>query len=64
MRRWRKLKNVDKEILISIKSVLSEDPDYHVKFSSVDLYEAYLNENVRTVGEFYKWIGQNKKLRV
>lgn len=48
-----KLKNTDKEILISIKSVLSKDPDYHVKFSSVDLYDAYLRGNVRTVEEFY-----------
>lgn len=51
----QKLKDVDKEILISIKAVLSEDPDYHVKFSSVDLYEACLEGGVRTVEEFYEW---------
>ncbi|HRO65408.1 MAG TPA: hypothetical protein PKU78_04265 [Candidatus Dojkabacteria bacterium] len=49
-----KLKDVDRETLISIKSELSKDPDYHVKFSSVDLYEAYLDGNVRTVQEFYE----------
>lgn len=50
-----KLKSVDREILISIKAILSEDPDYHVKFSSVDLYEAYLEGGVKTVKEFYQW---------
>lgn len=55
-----KLKDVDRETLISIKSELSKDPDYHVKFSSVDLYEAYLNGNVRSAEEFY---GKMKKLR-
>ena len=51
----QKLKDIDKEILISIKAVLSDDPDYHVKFSSVDLYTAYLEGGVKTVEEFYEW---------
>jgi len=53
-KKWKeRLKDVDRETLISIKSELSKDPDYHVKFSSVDLYEAYLEKDVRSVEEFY-----------
>lgn len=51
-----RLKDVDRETLISIKSELSKNPDYHVKFSSVDLYEADLVGNVRTVKGFYERI--------
>ena len=54
-KKWKeKLKDVDREILISIKSELSKDPDYHVKFSSVNLYEAFLEGNVRNAEEFYE----------
>jgi hypothetical protein len=49
-----RLKNADRETLIAIKSELSKNPDYHVKFSSVDLYEAYLEGNIRSPQEFYK----------
>jgi hypothetical protein len=55
-----KLKDVDRETLISIKSELSKDPDYHVKFSSVDLYKAFLEGNVRSAEEFYR---KMKRLR-
>ena len=52
-KKWKeKLKDVNREILISIK--LSKDPNYHVKFSSVDLYEAFLEGNVRNAEEFYE----------
>jgi len=50
------LKNVNKSDLISLKSKLAENPDYHKKFSSVDLYNAYVCDNVRTVEQFYKWL--------
>lgn len=56
-----RLKDVDRETRISIKSELSKDPDYHVKFSSVDLYEAYLEGNVRSTEDFY---GKIKELPI
>jgi hypothetical protein len=49
-----RLKDVNRETLISIKSELSKDPDYHVKFSSVDLYEAFLEGKVSSAEEFYE----------
>jgi hypothetical protein len=54
-KKWKeRLKDVDRETLISIKSELSKDPDYHVKFSSVDLYEAFLEGKVSSAEEFYE----------
>ena len=50
------LKDINKEELIRIKQELSKDKDYHVKFSSVDLYNSYIYGNVRSVKEFYRWL--------
>jgi len=55
------LKNINKNELINIKQELSKDKDYHVKFSSVDLYNSYVHDNVRTVDEFYKWLSTKGK---
>lgn len=51
------LKDVNKQELITLKSELAKDSDYHVKFSSVDLYNAFVNGNVRTVKDFFIWLG-------
>lgn len=53
------LKDINKNELISLKSKLSKNPDYHIKFSSVDLYKAYTSGNVRTVDQFYNWLKTN-----
>ena len=53
------LKNIDKSELINLKAKLAKNPDYHLKFSSVDLYNGYVHANVRTVEEFFKWL-QNR----
>jgi|GEM_PF-4693787 len=50
------LMDINKNKLIEIKQELSKDKDYHVKFSSVDLYNSYVYGNVRTVKEFYEWL--------
>lgn len=50
------LKDIDKSELISLKAKLAENPDYHLKFSSVDLYNGYVHANVRTVKEFFDWL--------
>lgn len=50
------LKEVDKESLISLKYALSQDPEYHKEFSSYDLYESYLEGNVRNEEDFRKWL--------
>jgi len=55
-----KLKDIDKNELLSLKSKLVNNPDYHKKFSSVDLYNAYLDDGVRTESEFYEWLERNK----
>ena len=56
------LENVDKNALILLKSELSKNPDYHIKFSSVDLYNAFTSANVRTVGQFYDWLKRKRLL--
>lgn len=50
------LTSINKDELIRIKLELSKNPDYHKKFSSVDLYNAYLTGGVKTVNEFYLWL--------
>jgi len=49
------LSNVDKDELIKLKIELSKNPDYHKKFSSVDLYNSYL-DGVRSTEGFFKWL--------
>jgi len=50
------LKDVDKSELNNLKAKLAKNPDYHRKFSSVDLYNGYVHGQVRTVEEFFKWL--------
>lgn len=49
------LSNINKEELVKLKLKLSENPDYHKKFSSVDLYHSYI-DGIRNIDEFYKWL--------
>ncbi len=50
------VKDTDKSVLIALKKQLTKDPDYHRKFSSVDVYYSYIYGNVRTTEGFYKWL--------
>lgn len=52
------LQNVDKKLLISIKQELSKDKEYHVKFSSMDLYNSFIYGKVKSSEEFYKWLNK------
>lgn len=55
------VKDANKEELIALKYEIAKDPDYHFKFSSVDLYQAFVNANVRTAKEFYSWLKKTGK---
>ena len=45
-----------KDTIIQIKSELMKDPDYHKRFSSVDLYNAVCINGVKNLADFYKFI--------
>lgn len=56
------LENADKDKIMEIKSKIYNHPEYHKTFSSVDIYEAVANYNVKSINEFEKWLKINKNL--
>lgn len=56
----QKLTEQSKLKILEIKSEICNDPNYHKEFSSVNIYESVLNENINTLEQFKKYL--NKKL--
>lgn len=49
-------------IILKIKSQVHDHPKYHKDFSSTDIYEAVLLHGIKTVDEFYQYLGSLGKL--
>lgn len=60
--RWiEKYKSIDAQSFLSLKTELAKDPGYHKAFSSVDIYEAFSQAQVRSAREFYAWFNKKKQ---
>ena len=58
-----KATNENKETILRIKSQVHDNPNYHKKFSSVDIYEAVLNSGVNDLEQFKEYLNiQGKEL--
>ena len=57
------LAEVNRDELIKLKLELSKNHDYHIKFSSVDLYYSFL-DGVRTVDNFFRWLKDRKAIEI
>lgn len=53
------LLKINKDELIKFKQELGKDNGYHKKFSSVDVYKAYVIGNIKTIDGFYNWMELN-----
>lgn len=54
---WRKIINDDSRYyILLIKEVLCKLPEYRKEFHSWDIYEAVLENNVRSIDEFWAWL--------
>lgn len=60
--RWiEKYKAIDRQSFLSLKTALAKDPGYHKAFSSVDIYEAFSQAQVRGAREFYAWFNKKRQ---
>lgn len=46
--------------ILMIKSHFCRHPEYRKRFSGIDVYKSVIEENVKSVGEFSKWLKQAK----
>jgi hypothetical protein len=52
----------DKDAILRIKTKVVKHPDYHVKFSSVDIYNAVAGGNVTNIRDFQNWLKKERDL--
>jgi hypothetical protein len=57
--------NIDFErrnLILLIKGIVCKNPDYRKTLHSIDIYKAVIEGGVKSIGEFEKWLVDNKGL--
>ena len=55
-----KISEKNRLTILMIKSYFCRHPEYLKRFSSTDVYKSVIEENVKSVEEFSKWLKENK----
>ena len=55
-----KISEKNRFTILMIKSHFCGHPEYRKRFSSTDVYKSVIEENVKSVEEFSKWLKENK----
>src|SRR3989344_771731 len=60
---WLKenLNNENRKTILEIKNLVYEDPKYRKEFYSIDIYKAVIEEGVKTLDEFRKYLEKQGK---
>lgn len=60
---WLKknLNDQNKKTILEIKNLVYEDPGYRKEFFSIDIYKAVIDEGVKTLDEFRKYLEKQGK---
>ncbi|HEX2944847.1 MAG TPA: hypothetical protein VHT96_02705 [Clostridia bacterium] len=57
-----KIDSYKREMILEIKANVCNHPFYRKEFTSVDIYQAVLDESVINLEEFKKWLKENKNV--
>lgn len=49
-----------KKVILEIKSHFCKHPEYRKKFSSMDIYNAVIEKDIKSIKEFSEWLKKNK----
>ena len=60
----KKLQKADRISILRIKNEVRKRPEYRINISSIDIYEAIAQYNVKTVEEFDAWCSSRENLNV
>ena len=50
----------NRNTILRIKNHFFKHPEYRKKFSSMDIYHAVIEEDIKSIKEFSEWLGKNK----
>jgi len=50
-----------RKTILTIKSKVHDNPKYHKTFSSLDIYEAVIKQNISDLNEFHSYLDKNNK---
>ena len=50
--------------ILKIKTHFCKHPEYRRKFVSMDIYHAIIEEDIKSIEEFSKWLKKNKNLKI